>query len=297
MDRLFRIIVATAAVLLAAPFFADGQRISVPSWISEPEEDVFVGISFPGESRGQALALAELSMCFGTEGAVSVSNLYFSQAIDAEDWYMSNSVYMMQINSYLKYDIVNECRLESGEYAVAIRRGGSISRQVRIVWNTGDYSTGGRMESSNGNCLSYSGMGEGNINSLWIMNTLSSGCAMALTSEGYHYTPESDVSLSYGLNETAVQGNSIGFDYRKEYVAAAGMPLSLILFTANLQQFISRALSDMQMTHSMKMEDGKTNSMAYSVNQKVAYDPVKYTGISIVRTSDGTSSVKVAFSD
>ena len=42
-------------------------------WILEPEEGLFIGISFPGEGREQALAFAEFSMYLGQQDTVDAA--------------------------------------------------------------------------------------------------------------------------------------------------------------------------------------------------------------------------------
>ena len=126
------------ALCLMAAIAADAKSgnngIELPDWILEPEEGLFIGISFPGEGRELALAFAEFSMYLGQKDTVDAAlesrNRWGTNDDFSNDY--GHKVLTLKIEpTTLYYDIVKETELPSGEYAVAIRKGSSVTKQIK----------------------------------------------------------------------------------------------------------------------------------------------------------------------
>lgn len=119
---------------IAADAKSENNGIELPDWILEPEEGLFIGISFPGEGREQALAFAEFSMYLGQQDTVDAaleSRSRWGTNDDFSNDYGHNVLTVKIEPTTLHYDIVKETELPSGEYAVAIRKGSSITKQTK----------------------------------------------------------------------------------------------------------------------------------------------------------------------
>ena len=169
---------------IAAEAKSGNNGTELPNWILEPEEGLFIGISFPGEGREQALAFAEFSMYLMKEESYNI--VFFSTTRN------------IRIDpTKLSYDIVKETQLPSGEYAVAIKKGNSIT--TRISADITYYSGQNQKQNTVFHNISFAFYSNGGSQAnMWVKKMSMNDFQMIQSSDGYMYSSSSKAD-SYRL--------------------------------------------------------------------------------------------------
>ena len=175
---------------IAADAKSENNGIELPDWILEPEEGLFIGIgiSFSGEGREQALAFAEFSMYLGQQDTVDAaleSRSRWGTNDDFSNDYGHNVLTVKIEPTTLHYDIVKETELPSGEYAVAIRKGSSITKQTKADLMYDSMSVGRYISDNITFNLSFG------TELLCIKKTATNDFQLIQTSDGYVYSNSS----------------------------------------------------------------------------------------------------------
>lgn len=230
------------ALCLMAAIAADAKSgnngIELPDWILEPEEGLFIGISFPGEGREQALAFAEFSMYLGQQDTVDAaleSRSRWGTNDDFSNDYGHNVLTVKIEPTTLHYDIVKETELPSGEYAVAIRKGSSITKQTKADLMYDSMSVGRSISYNITFNLSFG------TELLCIKKTATYNFQLIQTSDGYVYSNSSRPN-SYRLPAATSEIMRPRSDNTSEFINAHTLhfcsnedPISISLLYGNIE--------------------------------------------------------------
>ena len=182
---------------IAAEAKSGNNGTELPSWILEPEEGLFIGISFPGEGREQALAFAEFSMYLGEKNAISAKEEIVMKEESYNIVFFSTTRNIRIDPTKLSYDIVKETQLPSGEYAVAIKKGNSIT--TRISADITYYSGQNQKQNTVFHNISFAFYSNGGSQAnMWVKKMSMNDFQMIQSSDGYMYSSSSKAD-SYRL--------------------------------------------------------------------------------------------------